>query len=119
MLRAENYGSALVMPRTWKSALAPYLAGIPERIGFAGEARFGLLNDLRWGERKLPRMIDRCGALALPRDAILPQDWPVPELKVPRGRSRAMARATWPCCTRPPGHRVRAGRGRSEQALAG
>ena len=83
VLRAENYGSALVMPRTWKSALAPYLAGIPERIGFAGEARFGLLNDLRWGERKLPRMIDRCGALALPRDAILPQDWPVPELKVP------------------------------------
>src|SRR5437762_9078973 len=33
-LRAENYRSALVMPRTWKSALAPYLAGIPERTGF-------------------------------------------------------------------------------------
>jgi lipopolysaccharide heptosyltransferase II len=81
-LRAERYGSALVMPRTWKSALAPYLAGIPERTGFAGEARFGLLNDLRWGERKLPRMIDRCGALALPRGATLP-DWPVPEIKVP------------------------------------
>ncbi len=83
VLRAENYGSALVMPRTWKAALAPYLAGIPERIGFAGEARFVLLNDLRWGERKLPRMIDRCGALALPRDAILPKNWPVPDLKVP------------------------------------
>src|SRR5262245_28795152 len=51
VLRKENYGSALVMPRTWKSALAPYLAGIPERVGFAGEARFVLLNDLRWGER--------------------------------------------------------------------
>src|SRR5438874_929766 len=51
-LRAEQYGTALVMPRTWKSALAPYLAGIPERIGFAGEARFLLLNDLRWGERR-------------------------------------------------------------------
>ena len=63
---------ALVMPRTWKSALAPFLAGIPERTGFAGEARFGLLNDLRWGERKLPRMIDRCGALALPKGAPLP-----------------------------------------------
>src|SRR6266851_6204569 len=25
-LRAEQYGTALVMPRTWKSALAPYLA---------------------------------------------------------------------------------------------
>ena len=26
-LRAEGYGQALVMPRTWKSALAPFLAG--------------------------------------------------------------------------------------------
>ena len=28
-------------------------------------------------------MIDRCGALALPRDAALPKDWPVPDLQVP------------------------------------
>src|SRR4051794_13392820 len=41
-LAAEHYGAALVMPRTWKSALAPYLAGIPERTGFIGEFRFGL-----------------------------------------------------------------------------
>src|ERR1700733_13288777 len=27
-LRAEHYGDALIMPRTWKSALAPCLAGI-------------------------------------------------------------------------------------------
>jgi heptosyltransferase-2 len=82
-LRAANYGRALIMPRTWKAALAPYLAGIPTRTGFVGEARFGLLNDLRFGERKLPRMIDRCGALALPKRAELPTDWPLPELKVP------------------------------------
>jgi len=82
-LAAENYGTALVMPRTWKSALAPMLAGIPERIGFAGEFRFGLLNDIRFGEKKLPRMIDRCGALALPRGAALPAEWPKPELNVP------------------------------------
>src|SRR5262250_554949 len=30
-LKAGDYGTALVMPRTWKAALAPYLAGIPER----------------------------------------------------------------------------------------
>src|SRR5271156_6760411 len=30
-LKQENYGAALIMPRTWKAALAPYLAGIPER----------------------------------------------------------------------------------------
>ena len=82
-LSAEGYGLALVMPRTWKSALAPYLAGIPLRTGFAGEARFGLLNDLRFGERRLPRMIDRCGALTLPKGEPLPADWPLPELEVP------------------------------------
>ena len=82
-LAAERFGSALVMPRTWKSALAPFLAGIPERTGFAGEARFGLLNDIRFGEKKLPRMIDRCGALALPKGSATPADWPKPELDVP------------------------------------
>jgi heptosyltransferase-2 len=82
-LRPEGYGTALVMLRTWKAALAPYLAGIPERVGFVGEARFLLLNDLRWGERRLERMIDRCGALALPKGAPRPADWPLPELAVP------------------------------------
>ena len=87
-LRAEGYGSVLVMPRTWKAALAPYLAGIPERIGFAGEARFVLLNDIRWGERRLPRMIDRCGMLALPRGSELPAQWPVPDLQVPAAQAQ-------------------------------
>ena len=82
-LRAEGYGHALVMPRTWKSALAPYLAGIPLRTGFVGEARFGLINDLRFGERRLPRMADRCAALALSAGATLPAEWPMPELRVP------------------------------------
>ena len=82
-LRAENYGQALVMLRTWKSALAPWLAGIPTRTGFLGETRFGLINDLRPGERKLPRMIDRMGALALPRGATPRAQWPMPEIRVP------------------------------------
>src|ERR1700751_3806411 len=47
LLRTERYGDALIMPRTWKSALAPFLAGIRRRTGFVGEMRFGLLNDLR------------------------------------------------------------------------
>lgn len=81
-LRQNGYGQALVMSRKWKAALAPFMADIPVRTGFAGEARFGLINDMRWGERKLPRMIDQMGALALPRGAALPADWPLPELKV-------------------------------------
>lgn len=82
-LRARNYGTALVLPRTWKSAIAPALAGIPERVGFVGEARFGLLNRWRWGEKALPRFIDKNAALALPDGAPRPPEWPVPQLQVP------------------------------------
>jgi heptosyltransferase-2 len=82
-LRAENYDHALVMPRTWKAAVAPFLAGIPRRTGFVGEGRFGLINDLRFGERRLPRMADRCAVLALAKGERAPPVWPLPELEVP------------------------------------
>jgi heptosyltransferase-2 len=80
--RASGYGTAIVLPRTWKSAIAPALAGIPERVGFVGEARFGLINQWRWGEKALPRFIDKNAALALPDGAALPAEWPVPQLRV-------------------------------------
>ena len=82
LLKQRNYATALVLPRTWKSAIAPALAGIPERIGFVGEARFGLINKWRWGERRLPRFLDKNAALALPDGAKLPPEWPVPQLRV-------------------------------------
>src|SRR5216684_1119837 len=64
-------------------ARQPGLAGIPERVGFFGEARFGLINRMRWGEKALPRFIDKNAALALPDGAKLPPEWPVPELRIP------------------------------------
>jgi heptosyltransferase-2 len=107
-LRREGYGTALVMPRTWKAALAPFIAGIPERIGWLGEWRFGLLNDLRWGERKRPRMVDQCAALALPADEPQPEQWPLPELRVPAAeiaawRERLGLARTRPVVTLAPG----------------
>jgi heptosyltransferase-2 len=108
-LRANHYAQALVMSRKWKAALAPWLAGIPLRTGFAGEARFGLINDVRFGERRLARMIDQMGALALPRSARLPAEWPLPELKVPpdevtRWRAqRGLAADSRPIVTLSPG----------------
>jgi heptosyltransferase II len=86
-LKLEGYGRALIMPRTWKSALAPFFAGIPERTGFAGEARFFLLNDVRFGEKKLERMVDRCAALVLPAGATLPSPLPMPKLEVPAAKA--------------------------------
>lgn len=83
ILRDEHYGKAIITSRKWKAALAPALAGIPERVGFIGEWRYGLLTDIRHGEKDLPRMIDQCAVLALPCDEQRQQDWPLPQLVVP------------------------------------
>ena len=49
----------------------------------------------------------------------LPADWPMPELDVPRAGGRGLARAAGLAGRRPAGGRLRARRGRPEQALAG
>jgi len=46
-LKIKKYTHAIVIPRSWKSALVPYFAGIPKRTGYRGEVRFALLNDIR------------------------------------------------------------------------
>jgi heptosyltransferase-2 len=45
-LKARTYDEAIVLPNSWKSALVPFLAGIPRRTGYVGEARYGLINRL-------------------------------------------------------------------------
>ena len=47
VLKKRDYSQAFVLANSWKSALIPFLAGIPRRTGYVGEARYGLLNDLR------------------------------------------------------------------------
>lgn len=55
-LKARDYGEAIVLPNTWKAALVPFLARIPVRTGYVGEARYGLLNRLH---RKRDRTMRR------------------------------------------------------------
>ena len=43
-LARRGYDRAIVLPNSWKSALVPFLARIPQRAGYVGEARYGLLN---------------------------------------------------------------------------
>ena len=76
-LGGAGYDAAYVLPNSWKSALVPYFAGIPRRIGYQGEARYLLLNE-RHALDKInhPLQVQRYAALA----GSPPADLPPPRL---------------------------------------
>jgi heptosyltransferase-2 len=82
-LRQEHYDQAIVLPRSLKSAIVPFCAGIPRRTGYVGEMRYGLLNDARpLDKQALPMTVHRFVALALARDAVQPPPIMPPSLQV-------------------------------------
>ena len=92
-LRARHYDRAYVLPNSFKSALVPLFARIPERIGFVGEARRWLLTDARkLDEHALPLMVERFAHLAAPRGTRVAVELPHPRLHVdPMERDRLTA----------------------------
>lgn len=87
-LRNEHYQRAYVLPNSFKSALVPFFARIPQRIGWRGEMRYGLLNDLRVLDKPaFPLMVQRYAALGYDARLIntaadLPQPILWPKLQV-------------------------------------
>jgi heptosyltransferase II len=82
-LSQQNYNQAIVLPNSFKSALIPFFARIPQRTGWRGEWRYGLLNDLRiLNKQNYPLMIERFVALGLTQGANLPDSSSLPQLKV-------------------------------------
>jgi heptosyltransferase-2 len=80
-LRERHFDRAIVLPNSLKSALIPFHAGIPKRVGWRGEIRDLLLTDCRrLDKKKYPLMVQRFAALALPADAPPPEDIPAPAL---------------------------------------
>ena len=64
-LRAHRYDSAIVLPNNFKSALVPFFADIPLRVGYVGESRYGILNVVhKLDENAMPLMADRYAQLA-------------------------------------------------------
>lgn len=65
-LKDKGYTQAILLVNSFKSAILPLAAGIPQRTGFLGEFRHGLLNDIRALDKsQLPRTVDRFVALGL------------------------------------------------------
>ncbi|MEO6353157.1 MAG: lipopolysaccharide heptosyltransferase II [Burkholderiaceae bacterium] len=85
MLQQRGYGKAYILPNTLKFALIPWLARIPQRIGYRGEMRYGLLNVMHRDDRLVPRpMVSFYAALAAQpaASAQLLSDLPRPTLSV-------------------------------------
>jgi len=83
-----RFDVAYVGPNSLKSALIPWWAGIPRRVGYLGEARYGLLNDRLpnpvGSER--PPMVAFYAALAKP---VAPVDIGAPQLRISAQRQAA------------------------------
>ncbi len=96
-LRQCDYDRAYVLPNSFKSALVPFFAGIKQRIGWRGEMRYGLLNDLRVLDKPAwPLMVERYVALAYNKHHIhsasdLPRPLLWPKLQVNEQEKHATA----------------------------
>lgn len=94
-LRQRGYADAYVLPNTLKFALIPWLAGIPRRVGYLGEMRYGLLNVIHRDNSRAPKpMVAFYEALAHPPASVGTLVPPRPELSVPGDQSdRALSEA--------------------------
>jgi heptosyltransferase II len=82
-LKRNKYDVAYVLPNSLKSALIPFFAGIPKRVGFIGESRYGLINVRHTlDEKATPLQVERYAILAEEPHRPLPRPLPNPRLNV-------------------------------------
>ena len=92
-LRRRGYSHAYVLPRSAKAALVPWLARIPQRIGYRGEWRYGLINRMHRQNPAHERLVERYAALAFPPGSAIPDVLPRPGLKSdPEARAKVLGR---------------------------
>lgn len=85
-----RFDVAIVLPKSFKAALLPFFAKIPQRIGYIGEMRYGLVNDRRRLDKiRLPKTIDRFAYLGLNRGDSVPV-LSYPQLHIDRARQQQL-----------------------------
>ncbi|MDO6384781.1 lipopolysaccharide heptosyltransferase II [Uliginosibacterium sp. 31-12] len=81
-LKQRAHDAAYVLPNSLKSALIPFFAGIPRRVGFTGESRYGLINVRHTLDSvTTPLQVERYAILAEPPGKPLPRPYPLPRLR--------------------------------------
>src|SRR5438270_270266 len=83
-----RFDTAYVLPNSLKSALLPFLASIPRRVGYLGEARVGLLTHRLKNPKNKPPMVAFYSALS--GEAGIESDRP--QLLLPKEIGRASCR---------------------------
>lgn len=94
-LAKKGYADSYVLPNTLKYALIPWLAGIPRRVGYKGEMRYGLVNVMHHDERDAPRpmaLFYQALADAPVRGLARPAKLPYPQMHVSQEESQAAMR---------------------------
>jgi heptosyltransferase-2 len=87
-LKARNYSHAIILPRSWKSALLPYFAAVPVRTGYKGEMRYGLVNDIRLLDKSvLTQTVQRYVAHAYDSNPANRPETPFPSLSVDKANT--------------------------------
>ena len=75
-----RFDRAIVLPRSWKAALVPFMARIPERVGFLGEHRYGLLKERRKLDKQvLDQTVKRFVSLGLPLEEAQTGQFAIPK----------------------------------------
>jgi len=97
LLRRRGYAAAYVLPNTIKYALIPWLAGIPQRVGYKGESRYGLINLMHRDETPPRPMVAFYAALGAP---VLAQQTAAMRAALPKPRMQVGAAKREAVCAR-------------------
>ena len=90
-IKKNNYQQAIVLPRSFKAALIPFFAGIPQRTGYRGEMRYGVINDMRELDKSiLTQTVQRYAALGLSDNVVSAPHIYYPSLIVDKDNQKAL-----------------------------
>ena len=81
-----RFDTAYVLPNSLKSALLPFLASIPKRVGYLGEARVGLLTHRLKNPKDKPPMVAFYSALSGEKEGL---ENDRPQLQLPAAQTAA------------------------------